>query len=231
MSMTNINILVVDDQHLVRMGLVRMLDDMKGFTVVGEAESGEQALEEVAQLIKLKKMPQVILMDLRMPGIGGLEATRKLTHRYPDIKIIGVTGCSETPFPQRFMECGAVGFITKDSAIEEVALAIQLVHRGKRYISQEVAQEMALSSVNSKQDGSPFEQLSERELQIALMVIDGVKTAEIAERLNVSPKTVNTYRYRFFEKLKITSNMELALLASRHGLIDKGLIESDESKK
>ena len=124
--MTNINILVVDDQHLVRMGLVRMLDDMKGFSVVGEAESGEQALEEVAQLVKLKKIPDVILMDLRMPGIGGLEATRKLTHRYPDIKVIAVTGCSETPFPQRFMECGAVGFITKDSAIEEVALAMRL---------------------------------------------------------------------------------------------------------
>ena len=234
--MKNINILVVDDQHLVRMGLVRMLNDMKGFAVIGEAESGEQAIEEIAQLAKLDKMPQVVLMDLRMPGIGGLEATRKLTHRYPDIKVIAVTGCGETPFPQRFMECGAVGFITKDSAIEEVALAIQSVYRGKRYISQEVAQEMALGTVNGKSDASPFEQLSERELQIALMVIDGVKTSDIAESLSVSPKTVNTYRYRLFEKLNIKSNMELALLASRHGLIDRNridrdLMESDARKK
>lgn len=224
--MTNITILVVDDQHLVRMGLVRMLNDMQGFSVVGEAENGEQALVEVAQLIKLDKKPDIILMDLRMPGMGGLEATRKITRRYLDIKVIAVTGCGETPFPQRFMECGATGFVTKDSPLEEVALAIESVHRGKRYISQDVAQHMALGSVGSAQDASPFDRLSERELQIALMVIGAVKTADIAGCLNVSPKTVNTYRYRLFEKLNINSNMELALLASRHGLM-----ESDESKK
>lgn len=225
--MVNINILVVDDQHLVRTGLVRMLGDMRGFTIVGEAESGEQALEEITQLIKLGKTPDVVLMDLRMPGLGGLETTRRLTLHYPEIKVIAVSGCSENPFPQRFIEYGALGFVTKDSVIEEVALAIQSVHRGKKYISQEIAQDMALGSVNSETNDSPFEHLSERELQIALMVIDGVKTSIIAEKIHVSPKTVNTYRYRLFEKLNINSNMELALMASRYGLVDQGLIDKD----
>ena len=217
------HIFVVDDQHLVRTGLVRMLSDMSGFSVIGEAESGERALELIAAMAKQGNFPDIVLMDLRMPGIGGLEATRKLVRQLPQIRVIAVTGCDEKPFPQRFLECGASGFITKDAGIDEVVRAIQAVQQGKRYISQQVAQEMAFEAVAPETNAgetSPFARLSERELQIAMMVIDGVKTGDIAIKLHVSPKTINTYRYRLFEKLNINSNMELALLASRYGLLD-----------
>jgi DNA-binding NarL/FixJ family response regulator len=225
--MADIRILVVDDQHLVRLGLVHILRDIPGLVVVGEAENGEQALLKVAALAGGQGAPDVVLMDLRMPGIGGLEATRKLTQRYPDTRVIAVTACDENPFPQRFLDSGALGFITKDSGIDEMVRAIHTVSRGKRYLGQQIAQDMALYHVKSRVKGqaqgqkqqAPFEALSGRELQIALMVMDGIKTSEIAERLHVSPKSVNTYRYRLFEKLDIRSNMELALLAARHGLL------------
>ena len=221
MSALPIRIFIVDDQHLVRRGLVHMLSDTPGFSVVGEAVSGEQALEKLAML-ESDHLPDVVLMDLRMPGMGGLEATRKLTQRFGRVRVIAVTGCDETPFPQRFLDCGASGFMTKDAGIDEVIHAIQMVQSGRQYLSQQVAQDIALGVVaNPDPAQSPFHALSDRELQITLMIINGLKTSDMAEKLNVSPKTINTYRYRLFEKLKINSNMELALLASRHGLLEQ----------
>jgi len=218
--MDNIKLLIVDDQHLVRMGLVHMLRDISGLEVVGEAENGEQALDTVLHLISTEKTPDVVLMDLRMPGMGGLETTRLLTQRYPRINVIAVTGCTDILFPQRFLDSGALGFITKESSIDEMVKAILSVSRGKRYVSQGIAQELALYAVNKPSDESPFEELSDRELQIAFMVMDSIKTADIARSLKVSPKTVHTYRYRLFEKLNIKNNMELAMLASCHGLLE-----------
>ena len=217
--MDNIRVMIVDDQHLVRMGLVTLLRNSQGVQVLAEAESGEQALNKISQLIEQHQHPDIVLMDLRMPGMGGLEATRVLLHRHPAIKVIALTGCAEIPFPQRFLDSGAVGFLTKDAEIDEVLKAIRTVYRGKRYISHAIAQELAMYAVDHTQSTSPFMKLSERELQIALMVMDSVKTAQIARHLHVSPKTVNTYRYRLFEKLNIKNNMELAMLALRHGLL------------
>lgn len=219
--MDNIRIMVVDDQQLVRMSLAHTLSNVSGLVIVAEVDSGEAALEKIMHLIKAQQQPDIILMDLLMPGMGGLETTRVLAHRHPSIKVIAVTGCTDTPFPQRFLDSGVVGFISKESGIDELVKAIRLVHRGKRYISHSIAQELALYAVINPTDKSPFERLSERELQIALMVMDSVKTAHIAESLNVSIKTVHTYRYRLFEKLNINSNVELALLAYRHGLLEK----------
>lgn len=220
--MANINIMVVDDQQLVRTGLMRLLGDMPGFTIVGEAECGEQALETVEKMAEKSAAPDVVLMDLRMPGIGGLEATRKLLRRFARVKVVAVTGCDDHPFPQRCLESGATAVVTKDASIEEMAKAIKMAVVGKRYLSQQIAQDMALKALEVKDDklASPFECLSERELQIAIMIMAGVKTNDMAQKLSLSPKSVNTYRYRMFEKLKITSNMDLALLATRHGLLE-----------
>jgi two-component system invasion response regulator UvrY len=223
--MDNIKVMVVDDQHLVRTGLVHMLANITGLEIVAEADSGEDALQKITQLIKRQQKPDVLLMDLLMPGMGGMEATRIMVHRHPSIKIIAVTGCTGTPFPQRFLDSGVVGFITKESGIDELVKAIRLVQRGKCYISHDIAQDLALNVVKHESNKSPFECLSERELQIALMVMDSVKTTHIAESLNVSPKTVHTYRYRLFEKLNINSNVELALLAYRHGLLQQNPAE------
>lgn len=192
-----------------------MLADIDGLQVVGQGSSGEEALKKARDL-----KPDVILMDVKMPGIGGLEATRKLQRSNPDIKVIAVTVCEEDPFPTRLMQAGAAGYLTKGAALDEMVQAIRQVFAGQRYISPQIAQQLALKSFQPQQGGSPFDLLSEREIQIALMIANCEKVQSISDKLCLSPKTVNTYRYRIFEKLSITSDVELALLAVRHGMVD-----------
>lgn len=211
-----IKVLVVDDHDLVRMGIVRMLADMDGIKVVGEAASGEDALRLARDLT-----PHVVLMDVKMPGIGGLEATRKLLRLDPDMRIVAVTVCDEEPFPSRLLKAGAAGYLTKGAALEEMVRAIRTVASGQRYISPEIAQQMAFRNVDEEKT-MPFDALTEREMQITMMIVNCQKVQEISDSLFLSPKTVNSYRYRIFEKLGIDSDVELTLLAVRHGLLDSG---------
>jgi DNA-binding NarL/FixJ family response regulator len=208
-------VLVVDDHDLVRTGISRMLADVDGVHVVGQAESGEEAIKKAREL-----KPDVVLMDVKMPGIGGLEATRRLLRSQEDIKVIAVTICEEDPFPTRLLQAGAAGYLTKGAALDEMIQAIRMVFAGQRYISPQIAQQLALKSFQPKVNGSPFDLLSEREIQIALMIANCQKVQTISDKLCLSPKTVNTYRYRIYEKLAITSDVELALLAVRHGMVD-----------
>ena len=209
-----IKVLVVDDHDLVRTGISRMLSDVPGLSDIGEADSGETAVVRAREL-----KPDVILMDVRMPGIGGIEATRKLVQHDKHIKVIAVTVCDEEPFPTRLMQAGAAGYVTKGAALDEMVTAIRQVHAGLRYISPDIAQQLALKQFNPG-GNSPFDCLSEREIQIALMIVNCEKVQSISDKLCLSPKTVNTYRYRIFEKLGITSDVELTLLAVRHGMVD-----------
>lgn len=211
-----IRVLVVDDHDLVRTGITRMLADIDGLQVVGEADSGETALKLAREL-----KPDVVLMDVKMPGIGGLEATRKLLRSHPDIKVVAVTVCEEDPFPTRLLQAGAAGYLTKGAGLDEMVQAIRLAFAGQRYISPQIAQQLALKSFQPQ--GSPFDSLSEREIQIALMIVGCQKVQIISDKLCLSPKTVNTYRYRIFEKLSVTSDVELTLLAVRHGMVDASL--------
>lgn len=158
-------------------------------------------------------------MDMNMPGIGGLEATKKILRYSPDIKIIVLTVYSENPFPTKVMQAGAAGYLTKGSAPQEMINAIRMVNSGQRYLSPQIAQQMALSQFSSSEE-NPFKSLSERELQIMLMITKGQKVSEISEQLNLSPKTVNSYRYRLFSKLNISGDVELTHLAIRHGMLD-----------
>lgn len=207
-----IKVLVVDDHDLVRMGIARMLADIAGIEVIGEAACGEDAIKLARDLL-----PHVVLMDVRMPGIGGIEATRKLLRAHPDMRVLAVTVCNEEPFPSRLLKAGAAGYLTKGAALEEMVKAIRMVAVGQRYVSPEVAQQLALKTYDDKE--SPFDILSEREMQITMMIVNCQKVQEISDTLFVSPKTVNTYRYRIFEKLGIDSDVELTLLAVRHGLL------------
>ncbi|HSC68436.1 MAG TPA: response regulator [Cellvibrio sp.] len=209
-------ILVVDDHDLVRMGIVRMLADIDGYQVVGDAKSGEEAVTK-ARILK----PDVVLMDVKMPGMGGLEATKKLLTVNPVIKIIAVTACDDDLYPTRLMQAGAVGYVTKGAEFTEITDAINKVIRGDLYMSNSIAQQLALktfSGGNSQE--SPFEKLSQRELQTAMLIANGQKVNDIANTFCVSPKTVNSYRYRIFEKLDINSDVELTLLAVKHNLLD-----------
>jgi len=192
-----INVLLVDDHELVRTGIKRILSDARGIKVVGEAGSGEEA-------IKLAKecRPDVVLMDINMPGIGGLEATRKLMHMSPSIKVIVVTVYTDEPFPTRLLEAGAAGYLTKGSNVEEILtqMAFSILPGGER---------------------SPLEKLSRREMQVMMMVTQGQSTQQISDSLCLSPKTVSTYRYRLYEKLGVDNDVELTHLAIRHGMINQ----------
>ena len=209
-----IKVMIVDDHELIRSGISRLLADEDKINVVGEACSGEEAVAKAREL-----RPHVVLMDANMPGIGGLEATRRLVRFDPDIKVVAVTVHGDEPYPTRFMQAGAAGYVTKDAGIAEMIVAIRQVASGKRYLAPEIAQQMALKAVNPD-EGSPFDELSDREMQVMLMITRGQKVQEISEQLFLSPKTVNSYRYRLFEKLKIENDVELTHMAIRHGFIE-----------
>ena len=209
-----IMVLIVDDHQMVRFGTRRLLEDESGLQIVGEASSGEEAIEAVDAL-----NPQVVLMDVQMPGIGGLEATRRCLRIAPDVKVIALSMHDGEPFPSKLFEAGAKGYVSKRSDPEELILAIRKVMAGQRYISTDIAQNLALRPFAEVQQ-SPFEQLSGREMQIALMVIRGMGAAEMGKKLILSPKTVNSYRYRIFEKLDIKNDVELTKLAIQHGLLE-----------
>ncbi len=214
-----IKLLLVDDHDLVRTAIARMLSDTSDLNIVGEANSGEQAYNMVREL-----SPDVVLMDIRMPGIGGLEATRKIKQRFPEVKILALSACEEEPFPTRLLQAGASGYLTKGVCIDETIRAIRQVAAGNHYLSPAIAQQMALKAYGNKQLDNPFDQLSEREMQISLMIASGQKIQVISDLLCVSPKTVNTHRYRIFSKLDIENDVELALLAVRHNLVENSHI-------
>lgn len=208
-----VDLIVVDDHDLVRMGLVKLLSDVEGLRVVAEGNSGEQA-------IKLAKHhePDVMLMDVRMPGVDGIEATRKINRILPDIKVIAVTACDDDPFPTRLLQAGASGYLTKGASTEEMVKAIKTVIAGQKYLTAEIAQKLALNSLGASDN--PFNDLSDREMQIAILICSCKKVQEISDKLCLSPKTVNTYRYRIFDKLGLSSDVELTHLAIRHGLLE-----------
>lgn len=209
-----IKILLVDDHELVRTGVCKILNEVKGFKVIDECETGEEAIKFCRQT-----EPDVILMDMDMPGMGGLEATKKILRFAPEAKVIMLTAHTEDPFPTKVMQIGAAGYLTKGTAPKEMVNAIRAVHSGQRYLPAEIAQKMALSQFKST-DENPFSDLSDRELQIMLMVTRGKKVPDISEHLHLSTKTINSYRYRMFEKLGIGNDVELTHLAIRHGMIN-----------
>ncbi|WP_431026225.1 UvrY/SirA/GacA family response regulator transcription factor [Halomonas sp. H5] len=208
-----IRVIVADDHHLVRTSIARMLDAEEGITVVAEAADGEEAIAQARQ-----HRPDIVLMDIRMPGIGGLEATRKIIKGMSDIRVLVLTAYLEDAFAQRLLDAGASGFISKGTELPEMVNAIRSVFAGQRYISPEMAQRLALSRI-SIQD-NPFDQLSQRELQVAMMIVNCHKVSDISDRLFLSPKTVNTYRYRIFEKLGVHSDVELTHMGLRYGLVE-----------
>lgn len=218
-NQTVIRVLVVDDHDLVRSGIIRLLSDVETISIVGEAATGEEAIS-----LCRGDTVDVVLMDLRMPGIGGLEATRKIVRQNPLVKVIAVTVCDEDPIPSRLFQAGVSAFLTKGASLDEMLQAIRTAHLGQRYISPQIAQKMALKPFSASGNTNPFIDLSERELQICIMVVNCEKVQDISEQLHLSPKTVNSYRYRIFDKLQISSDVELTRLAIRHGMIDIGAI-------
>ncbi|MGO3740004.1 response regulator [Marinomonas foliarum] len=212
-----LKVLIVDDHDVVSQGISRVLQDVKGVDVVGVVHSGEEAIAHSKAL-----QPDIILMDIHMPGIGGLGATKEIKRIMPRIKIIGLSALDDNLYPVKLLEAGASGYLTKGTKTSEILEAIEMVSKGEHYISKNVAQKMALSKFSIDDQGSPLGQLSDRELQVAQMIIDCKKSNEIADLLNVSPKTVSTYRTRIFTKLNIDSDVELIHLAIRYSVLGMG---------
>lgn len=208
-----IKILIVDDHGLVRAGLRLMLELRAEFKVVAEASSGEEAVR-----ICRKEAPDIVLMDVHMPGIGGLEATKQIARLLVSPRVICISMHTQNPIPSKVMQMGAFGFITKSAEPEEMLLCIQKVWAGQKYVAPEIAQQVALGKLELD-DVNPFDHLSDRELEITLKLVQGIRVPEIANMLNISAKTVNTYRYRLFDKLNINSDVELTHLAFRYELI------------
>ena len=208
-----VKILLVDDHGLVRSGIRLILERVAGFVVVAEVKSGEDAIRYCR-----KDAPDIVLMDVNTPGIGGLEATKQIVRMSENTRLICLSMHAENPIPAKVMQMGASGFITKDAESEEMIRAIHKVAAGQKYVSPEIAQQIAIGKLDFN-DANPFEQLSDRELEITLMLVKGQRVPGIANSLNISAKTVNTYRYRMFEKLDISTDVELTHLALRYKLI------------
>ncbi|MEP2616913.1 MAG: response regulator [Marinomonas sp.] len=212
-----LKVLIVDDHDMVSHGISRVLQDVNNVEVVGVVLSGEEA---IAQSRELK--PDIVLMDVHMPGIGGLGATKEIKRLLPKTKIIALSALDDNIYPVKLLEAGASGYLTKGTNTLELLEAIDVVAKGEHYISKSIAQKMALSKFSIDGQGSPLGQLSDRELQVAQMIVDCKKSNEIADHLNVSPKTVSTYRTRIFTKLNIESDVELIRLAVRYNVLGMG---------
>lgn len=212
---TKINVMVVDDHDLVRYGISRLLQDQQDVHVVAEVDSGEGAIE---QCKTCQEDIDIILMDINMPGIGGLEATYRINKRWPEIGIIVITAHADGPLPKKLLKGGAKGYLTKGTDINEIMTAIRDVRGGGRYITKDIAQQLALSMLPGAEN--LIDLLSKRELQTLMMIARGYKTNKISTVLNLSPKTISTYRKRLHEKLNVSTDVEMLHLAYKHGIID-----------
>ena len=209
-----IDVLLTDDHALVRTGIRRLLEDSGEVRIAGEADCGEEGVR-LAQQLK----PDVILMDVSMPGIGGVEACRRILQRDPAQKIIVLTVHNEKTFPKRMLEIGARGYLTKECGVDEMLQAIKQVNAGNAYIAPSIAQQLALSLLPGNQN-NPIDRLSRREFQVMLMISHGLTNAEISEKLCLSPKTVSTYRLRLLEKLGAQNEVDLVKIAVEQGMVE-----------
>jgi two-component system invasion response regulator UvrY len=190
--------------------LIEAEDDI---TVIGEAESGEVAIKLFQEL-----KPDIIVMDITMPGIGGLEAIDRIIAKDKNTKIRVLSAHEDSVHPKRVLNAGAMGYLTKRSAAEELIKAIKSIHQGKRYLEPNIAQQMAITQLSG--ETNPVEILSDREFEVFIALAKGKSTNEIADTLCLSPRTVGTHLYNIKQKLNANNSAEIALIAIRCGLID-----------
>ena len=206
-----IRVMLVDDHVLVRMGFRMLLADAR-VEVVAEAGSGEQACQDYA-----KVLPDVVVMDLSMPGMGGLEAVRRLLAQDPKARVLALSAHEDSAHPRRVLRAGALGYLAKRSAPEALITAVSAVARGERYVDAHTAQALAMAQIDG--GSSPTDMLSEREFSVFMQLARGQSVAQIAESLKLSPSTVGTHLYHVKQKLNASNQSELTLVALRWGLL------------
>ena len=209
-----IRVLLVDDHELVRTGIRRILEGNPEIEVVAEAKTGEEALQLATNF-----EPDLVLMDVNMPGIGGVNAAKQIRRKHPEIQIIVVTAMSHEAFSYSLQEIGVCCYLSKSSNPDEMIEAVRTVNEGNIYMSRDVAQQLALAR-NPGDTASKMSELSDRELQVLLMITKGMRVQEISESLFLSPKTVSTYRQRIQEKLGVNNDIELTYWALRHNIVE-----------
>jgi len=209
-----IRVFIVDDHALVRTGMKLILSAEVDIEVIGDAESGEVALPLIRKL-----KPDVVLCDLHLPGFSGLEVTERVVKGDHGTRVIIVSVLDDGPMPKRLLEAGASGYVGKGGDASELLRAVRDVASGKRFLASNVAQNLALSGIGNR-GASPFDGLSSREIETALLLVQGLRQQDIAKRLSLSPKTVNTHKTRLFEKLGVADNVALSRLLTQHGLLD-----------
>lgn len=207
-----IRVAIVDDHALARAGYRFMFQPAADIEIVAEGASGEEALR-----IAREQKPDVMLLDVSMPGISGIEVTQRLGKSASPVRIAIVTMHGEGPLPKLLLDAGAAAFLSKDCEGRELIEAVRRLARGERYVAAAIAQRMALAAPG----GDAIDELTPRELEVALMFGRGMRAVDIAARLHISEKTVHTYKTRLYDKLRIHSEAELALVLVRHGLISR----------
>jgi two-component system invasion response regulator UvrY len=210
----SIRVLLVDDHELIRTCLTKLLEADCGIQVIGSADSGEEAIVMVAQFT-----PDVVLMDIDMPGIGGIEASKRIHNRFPGIKIIALSVYSDGPFAKQLFNVGGSGYISKNCRTQDLIRAISSVHSGNCYLSTDMGGHLLKTHGLGSSENDPFEQLSPREMQIVGYIMQGKFIQEISALLYLSPKTVNTYRYRAHKKLGVKNDVELTRMAVKYRVI------------
>jgi two-component system invasion response regulator UvrY len=212
-AMGPIKVMLVDDHAVVRMGFKLLLAACEDIEVIGEADSGEAAYQRYAEL-----KPDVIVMDLSMPGMGGIEAVRRLTARDKGVRILALSAHEDTAHPKRVLKAGATGYLSKRGAPEALIDAVRTVAAGRMYLDAEIAQKLAMQDVTGSQN--PVEALSEREFEVFIHLARGQSVNQIAETLHLSTSTVGTHLYNVKQKLGASNQAELTLIALRNGLIE-----------
>ena len=215
--MQKIRVLIVDDHTLVRDGIRALLSLVADVEVVGEAENGKEAIEKVRELF-----PDVVLMDLSMPVMSGLEATRRIRKEFPRTKVVAVTQYDDSEYVIPVIEAGACGFVTKMVAFAELASAIQAAYRGDSFLSPTAAASLVeefQQKTNSEGEKDPYQLLTDREKEVFKLIAEGHTAREIADVLVVSPKTVDWYKTSLMKKLNIHNRIDLIKFAIRKGII------------
>lgn len=208
-----INVVLVDDHELVRTGFRMILQQQPDIRIRGEAGTAEEGLRLIRSL-----EPDIAMVDVHMPGMSGIELTERVCRAKLNTHIVIVTVVDDARFPKRLLDAGALGYLTKGCSADELLLAVRHVAGGRRYLAPGVAQQLALATLDG--NGSPFDLLSSRELEVAMMLVRGKPLTVIGDQLSLSPKTVSTYKQRLMEKLQVDHVLGLAHLMSAHGLID-----------
>ena len=215
----NIGVLVVDDHEVVRRGLLAFLDSEPDIDVVGEAGGGAQALDLLAMMQSEGRLPDVIVMDLQMDPIDGIETTRQVRTRYNDIEVVALTSFAEEERVHAALAAGASGYLLKDSDADDVAAAVRAAYRGELQLDPQIARRLMSSLRDGPEDDSAAE-LTSRELDVLRLVATGKANKQIAAELTISERTARTHVSRILHKLRLSSRTQAALWAVREGLVE-----------